>query len=94
MDVKNCFFRVRREVGCFVGGSFRASRLAMRRCLLGLGVGGCILKFRFFFGASWEARSFRASRLGLRRCVQGFEAGGWMLKFVFFFGCFVRLAAS
>ncbi len=70
--------RVRREVGCFVGGSFRASRLGLRRCLLGLGVGGWMLNFVFS-----SVRRGRLARLGRRVSdrVAAFKVsrlvGGW-----------------
>ncbi len=91
-------YRVRREVGCVVRASLRASRFGLRRCFKGLGVGGWMFNFVFLWvrrAAACVVRcSFRASRLGLRRCFQGLGVGGWMFEFCIFFGCVARLPAS
>jgi hypothetical protein len=48
VNVKMCFlFWCVVGIACVVGGSFRASRLGLRRCFQGLGVCGWMLKFIF-----------------------------------------------
>ncbi len=81
MDVKLCLFiRVRRVVACVVGGSFRASRLGLRRRFQGLGVCGRRLNFVLFFGCLVWLLASREARLGRRvsDCVGASKVLGWV----------------
>ncbi len=67
MDVKLRFvLRARRAVAWVAGGSFRASRLGLRRFFKGLGGGGWMLNVACFFGCVDWLPASREALLGRR----------------------------